>query len=162
MNEHHNALRKYLSDVEQAFGRDIRSRSPNASEADINAAIANAVEHKRASSFNHTIIDVETGNAYTNSIGKELLPNYLELVSLVDSIDVLLQSHLNLISLLGVNGDVDIGGGDGGDVGGEVGEGVGGSVEQRALCSTERLGKVLLNTAAFFLVICLPLILEFT
>ena len=92
VNEHHNALRKYLSDVEQALGRDIRSRSPNASEADINAALGNAVGYARSSNFPHSVIVVEAGNAYTNGIGKELLPKYPQLIHLADSLDALLQS----------------------------------------------------------------------
>ena len=40
-----------------------------------------------------TIIGVETGDAYTNSIGKELLfVGYMDLVLLVDSIDAVLSS----------------------------------------------------------------------
>lgn len=136
MKMHQIALRKYLSDVEQAFGRDIRSRSSNASETDINAALGNAVECARASTFDHTIIVVEAGDAFTNSIGKELLPKYLDLVSLVDSIDVLLQIHLNLVSILGANRGIE------GGVERGIEGGVEGGVEQPVFCSRKRLGNV--------------------
>ena len=103
VNEHLNALRKYQSDVEQAFGRDIRLKSPNASEADINAALGNAVGYARDSNIPHSVIVVETGDSSTNSIGKELLPKYLDLVPLVDSIGVMLQS----IALYNTNAELD-------------------------------------------------------
>ena len=93
VNEHHTALRKHQSDIEQAFGRDILLQSPKVSEAEINAALANAVECARSSHVDHSIIVMqEVGDASTNSIAKELLPKYPDLLFLVDSVDALLQS----------------------------------------------------------------------
>ena len=97
LNEHHVALRKYQYDVEQTFGLDIRSRSPNAPETDIKAALGNAVEYARASNPLHSIIGGEAGDASTNHIAKELLPKYPDLIFLADSLDALTQSiaHYN-------------------------------------------------------------------
>ena len=93
VNEYHTALKKYLHDVEQTFGRDILLQSPNASEADINAALANAVEYARSSHVDHsTIVMQEVGEASTNSIAKELLPKYPDLLFLADTFDALIQS----------------------------------------------------------------------
>lgn len=125
VNEHHNALRKYQSDVEQAFGGDIRSRSPNASETDINAAIANAVEYARASYVNHTVIVVEAGDPVTNSVAKELLPQYPDLMFLVDSIHSLVQS----IAFYNTHAQYIVGGG----------VGVVGGVVQPDVCSTQKI-----------------------
>ena len=92
INEHHIALCKYQSNVEQTYRQDIRSRSPNASQADINTALGNAVEYARSSNVSHTIIGVEPGYAYTNRAAKELLPKYPDLIFLADTIESVQQS----------------------------------------------------------------------
>ena len=139
VNEHHNALRKYLSDVEQALGRDIRSRSPNASEADINAALGNAVGYARSSNFPHSVIVVEAGNAYTNGVGKELLPKYPQLIHLADSLDALLQS----IAFYNTHAQYIVGGG----------VGVVGGVVQPDVCSTQRICGAIFSFIIFIIVI---------
>ena len=139
VNEHHNVLRKYQSDVEQAFGGDICSRSPNASGTDINAAIANAVEYARSSYVNHTVIVVEAGNPVTNSIAKELLPKYPDLMFLVDSIHSLVQS----IAFYNTHAQYIVGGG----------VGVVGGVVQPDVCSTQRIRGAIFSFIIFFIVI---------
>ena len=92
VNEYHEALRTFKFDVEYTFGKDMLVKVPTASEADINAALGNAVGYVRAARNGQIYVVNETGDASTNSAASELLPQYPDLMFLVDSVDALVQS----------------------------------------------------------------------
>ena len=136
VNEYHTALKKYQYDVEQAFGRAIRLKSPKASEGEINAALANAVGCARSLHVHWFQVPQEAGDANTNSIAKELLPKYPDLILLVDSVDALLRR----IAFYSTNVQYTIGG-------------MAGGVVQPEGCSTRRIGG-----AIFTVIFCCVLI----